>query len=172
MSYKGKIYVAYDANNDHKYFEELSTWVQTDESKFDLFNGYDILKKIDKVNDDILKEELRSRMAEADVCLLVVGDKTKSYRKVTRWQVETAINKNMPIIVINPNGIRTVDFDKVPTAIKKCLSLHIAYQPLILEFALKNWPLSHSGYLEKEKKHTIRYANSVYEALGLETYDI
>ena len=172
MSYKGKVYVAYDVTNDHKYFEELTKWEQTDGSNYNLINGTDILKKIDKVNDDILKTDLRLRMAEADVCLLVVGEKTKSYRKATRWQVENAIATNMPIIVINPNGIRTVDFDRIPAAVKKCLSLHIAYQSLILEVALLNWPKSHQQYLEKEKKYNIRYANSVYEALGLETYEI
>ncbi len=172
MSYKGKVYVAYDAANDHVFFEEISTWVQSDGSSYDLINGADILKKIDKANDDVLKADLKVRMSMANVCLLVVGEKTKSYRKATRWQVENAINSNMPLIVINPNGIRTVDFDKVPAAIKKALSLHIAYQSPILELALKNWPNSHQKYFEKEKKYNIRYANSVYEALGLETYDI
>ncbi len=172
MAYTEKIYVAYDGANDNKYYNEIKEWKQSDGSSFDMIDGYDIYQSIDKVDDETLKAKLQERMNQAKVCVLLIGEFTKSYRKFTRWQVEYAINSQMPIIAMNVNGIRSVDFDRAPTSIKKNLSLHISYQEAILELALKNWPQSHQKYLEKEKKYNIRYDNSVYDALGLETYDL
>lgn len=171
MAYTEKIYVAYDGANDNPYFEEIKTWKQSDGSSFNFIDGFDIYKQIDKVDDEILKAQLQERMSQAKVCVLLIGEFTKSYRKFTRWQIEYAINTQMPIICMNINGIRSVDPDRAPTAIKKNLSLHISFQEPILELALNNWPKSHAKYLEKEKKYNIRYANQNYEQLGLETYE-
>ena len=172
MAYLDKIYVAFDNSNDLEKYEELKSWVQSDGSPFNFYDGFDIARDIEKVNDDILKLRLKERMLESKVCVVLIGQYSKSYRKYTRWQIECAINNDIPIIAINTNGIRSVDFDRCPTTLKKNLSLHIAFQAPILEYSLMNWPESHKNYREKEKNYNIRYGNEVYEQLQLEPYDL
>ena len=89
-------------------------------------------------------------MDEAKVVVVLFGQYTKSYRRFTRWQIEYAINTDKPIIAININGIRSVDFDRCPTILKKNLAVHIASQAPILEYALMNWPQSHKNIVRKK----------------------
>lgn len=172
MSIQEKIYVAYDAANDHDFYEQMQEWVQSDETPFNFINGYEFAKQIDKVNDDVLKAKIFERMNESSVCVLLIGKATKSFRRFVKWQIEYAINSGKPIIAININGIRSVDYDRCPTILKKNLSIHIASQAPILEYALLNWPASHQKHCEQEKKFTCRYSNDVYDELNLETYDL
>lgn len=172
MSFQEKIYVAFDNANDLDTYNQLCEWKQSDGSSFAFYNGFDIARDIEKVNDDIVKQRIKERMQESNVCVVLIGQYSKSYRKFTRWQIECAITNDIPIIAVNANGIRSVDFDRCPTALKKALSLHISFQAPILEFALMNWPKSHKEHRAKEKSHNIRYGNEVYEALGLEPYDL
>ena len=88
MTYQEKIYVAYDGANDHNFYEQMQNWQQSDGTSFDLINGYEYFSQIDKVNDDILKEKLFARMNESKVCVLLIGQFTKSYRRFVRWQIE------------------------------------------------------------------------------------
>jgi hypothetical protein len=172
MAYAEKIYVAYDGSNDLNTYENVKGWVQSNGAPYDFIDGYDIFKEIDKTNDDVLKVRLRESMTSVKVCVLLIGQFTKSYRKFTRWQIECAINNDIPIIAININGIRSVDYDRCPTILKKNLSIHIAFQSAILEYALENWPQSHKEHRLQEKNLTYRYGNSVYESLHLETFDL
>ena len=175
MAYNEKIYVAYDGKNDSVFFKQMIKWQQSNNQPFEFFDAFDLsleiekIKEIDRFKEENLKKMLQDRMSEAKVCLLIVSKTTKSYRKFIRWQIEYAINKDMPIIALNVNGIRSVDYDRCPTVLKKNLSLHITFQPEIVEYALDRWPESHQKHREKKHLHTIRYSEKVYEKLGLET---
>lgn len=172
MSIQEKVYVAYDADNDHDFYEQITDWVKSDNTSFNFINGYEYSKLLDKVNDDILKAQILARMDESSVCVLLIGKKTKSFRRFVRWQIEYAINSGKPIIAVNINGIRSVDYERCPTILKKNLSIHIASQAPILEYALLNWPASHEKYHAAEKNATYRYSNDIYDELNLETYDV
>ena len=76
-----------------------------------------------------------------------------------------------PVIALNLNGIRSVDYDRCPTFLKKNLSMHITAQNEIFEYALENWPESHNKKLEEEDHKNYRYSNDVYDSLGLHTAD-
>lgn len=172
MSFQEKIYVAHDGATDRSFYEHMQTWKQSDESSFNFIDGYEFFKKLDKVDDDVLKSQIYEKMDEANICVVLIGQFTKSYRRFIRWQIEYAINKDKPIIAVNINGIRSVDFDRCPMSLKKNLSMHIASQAPILEYALLNWPQSHKKHRAEENNRTFRYANNVYEELKLETFDL
>lgn len=172
MAYNEKVYVAFDNLNDLEAYKQIKLWKQNDESDFNFVDGFDICKEIEKTNDEILKDRLKQRMLECRICVVLIGKVTKSYRKFTRWQIECAINNDIPIVAINTNGIRSVDFDRCPTTLKKNLSIHISFQTPIFEFALENWPDSHKQHRQDGKNLNYRYSNEIYEKLNLETYDL
>lgn len=173
MPYRDKIYVAYDGKNDSVFFKQMKKWKQSDGSLFDFFDAFDLsvdiekIKEIDRFKEDALKKVLQERMRESSICILLCSKTTKSYRKFIRWQIEFAIASNMPIIVCNVNGIRSVDYDRCPTVLKKNLSLHITFQPEMVEYACERWPESHAKHREKNHTYTIRYSEKIYEKLGL-----
>lgn len=170
--YQDKIYVCLDNTMDLETYEIMKTWKQSNGEKFKFYDGLDLCREIEKLDDDVVKEKIRSRMLESKVCVVLIGKFTKSYRKFTRWQIECAIEKQIPIIAINANGIRSVDFDRCPTILKKNLAIHISFQEPILEFALENWPASDLIHREEGKLTMYRYQNKVYDDLHLETYDL
>lgn len=165
----GKIYVAFDGDNDLKYYELLKSYVTSDGNKFDFYDGYDFYSQVDKVEDEVLKQQVIDRVSQADSVIVLMGKTTKSMRKYIRWQVEGAINLGKPIIVVNENNIRAVDFDKCPALVKKALTLHISMNEKIIECALENWPKMHQEFVNKEKKGMFKFPTEVYSHLGLET---
>jgi len=172
MAYHKQVYVAFDGTNDLEYYQEMQEWLQSDGSKFSFIDGLEFAKKIDKLPDEEVKMQIRAKLNLAEVFVLLVTKTTKSYRKLIRWQVESAINLQKPIIVMNVNGIRSVDYDRIPMVFKrKNLSLHITFQAPILEFAIENWPQSFYRHLEKEEINTYRYCQKVYDDLNLRTSD-
>ena len=166
-----KIFLAFEGTTDLEFLDIFKSWRTKDGKPYDAFNLLSELKKIDKVDDEELKASMQQAMSKADVFAIVIGPKTKSFRKFTRWQVEYAVNSGKPVIAININGIRSVDFDRCPTFLKKNLSMHITAQNEIFEYALENWPNSHAEKLAKEDHKNYRYSNDVYESLGLHTAD-
>lgn len=165
----GKIYVAFDGKNDIEYYDKLKEFRNSEGEYFEFTDGYDLYPLLDKVDDDILKSQVLERVSQADIVLVLMGQTTKTMRKYIRWQVEGAINLGKPIVVLNENNIRAVDFDKCPALIKKALTLHISFNEVILECALKNWPQMHEGFKAKEKKGMFKFPTEVYTHLGLET---
>lgn len=165
----GKIYVAFDGNNDLEYYNKLKEFKDSEGNHFSLMDGYEFYPLMDKVSDDELKAQVVSKVNEADIVLVLMGPTTKSMRRYIRWQVEGAINLGKPIIVLNENNIRAVDFDKCPAMIKKALTLHISFNETILECALENWPRMHQAFASKEKKGMFKFPTEVYTHLGLET---
>ena len=166
-----KIFVAYEGTTDLEFANEIKNWVDKEKNPYDLFDALDELKLIDKMDDDKLKMNMQNNMSSADLFVVVIGPKTKSFRKFVRWQVEYAVNSGKPVIAINLNGIRSVDFDRCPTFLKKNLSMHITAQNEIFEYALENWPQSHYQKFAKEDHKTYRYTTDVYDKLGLHTAD-
>ena len=166
-----KIFLAFEGTMDLEFLDIFNSWKDSNGKKYDAFNLLSELKKIDKVEDDILKANMQAKMKEADIFAIVIGPKTKSFRKFVRWQIEYAVASGKPVIAINLNGIRSVDFDRCPTFLKKNLSMHITAQNEIFEYALTNWPASYKEKFEAEDHKNYRYSNDVYESLGLHTAD-
>lgn len=172
MSYQEKIFVAFDGPNDQDAYLELTQMQQSDGAKFNLISVRDLYSRIDKDSDEMLKDKMYHVMNDAKVCLLLVGKTTKSYRRFIKWQIERALATSLPIIIVNTNNIRTVDYDRCPTMLKKNLGLHIAMHSPIIEYALMHYPSSHQEHLQEDDHTPLRYTQEVYEELGLYTSDL
>lgn len=166
MPYKSKVFVAFDGEADLQFYNKMKEFKDSNNESFDLINCYDFKSKFDKVSDEILKVEIHKRMSEAQVIVVFVSKTTKSMRRFIKWQVDYAVNNNFPIIAMNLNQIKSVDFDLIPTVLKRStLSVHIPFNEKIFELALENWPKTHKSLFMKEKKGTFRYPLSVYESI-------
>lgn len=107
-------------------------------------------------------------MSSSKVFVILVGEHTKGLYKFVRWEIEQAINLNMPIIVVNLNKNRIHDDMYCPPILDKHLAVHISYNARIMQHALENWSseyymLINSG-VPSGPRH---YSKSVYDGYGL-----
>lgn len=161
------IYVAIDASHDIKYYEEFKLLLRNSDKHYTLFDSVDYYKELDKTADDVLKFKIQKNLERADVVVVLLSKTLKSMRKFSKWQIEHAVNIGKPIIAVNPNRIRSADYDVCPTILKSHLSLHIPYDARAFELAIYHWPESHEEHMKNEKDHRkiFKYADTVYQQI-------
>ena len=77
-------------------------------------------------------------MMNSKVFVLLVGEKTRFLYRFVRWEIELAIKKDLPIIVVNLNNKRTIDRSLCPAIARDTLAI------------LKWTPLSRHGFYENK----------------------
>jgi len=166
MAYKNKVFVSLDADSDLRYYFLMRAWKQSDHSTFD-FNDARDLNKIISHDEKPIKAALQKRLRSTKCFVLLVGESTRYLYKYVRWEIEQAIKRKLPIIVVNINGIRTKDEVKCPPILRDHLTMHVSYNSKILEYALENWPKIHAEKLKKADTESYFYEAEIYSELGI-----
>ena len=166
-TYTNKTYVAFDADNDIRYYRLMQAWKKTDGSSFNFYDAHDLNNLMSYASETTIKEKLQERLRNTKVFILLVGDSTKSLYKFVRWEIEQALNRNIPIIVVNLNGLRYMDSDLCPPILRDKLSLHVSFNKSIISKAIDEWPQLHAKYTKDGNSGDYYYMNSIYDRLGL-----
>ena len=164
MSYRNKTYVAFDGDNDIKYYWLMKAWKRTDGSAFNFHDAHDINTARDSSQEQSIKRQLRTRMDNSKVFVLLIGENTRYLRKFVKWEIETAIKLDLPIIAVNLNGSMYKD-NLCPSSLEGQLTLFIPYGKRIMQYALENWPNSYFIYKSAGKSGAYHYRYNVYENL-------
>jgi hypothetical protein len=167
MAYRNKTYVAFDADSDIRYFHLMQVWKQNDNSSFNFYNAHDSNNIWDQSMEQTIKRRLRERFNDTKIFVLLVGEKTKFLYRFVRWEIETALNMGLPIIVLNLNGKRSMDLDKCPPLLTDKLALHISFNSKIIQKALEDWKDIHERYVKEGKTGAYYFKDNVYQKLGL-----
>ena len=167
MTYTNKTYVAFDADNDIRYYRLMQAWKHNDNTSFNFYDAHDLNNLRDGSSEETIKNKLAERLRNTKLFILLVGDNTKFLYKFVRWEIEQAINKKLPMIVVNLNGKRSMDNDLCPAIIKDKLAVHVSYNQKIIEHAINNWINSDNKYRKDNKSGAYIYKDIVYNNLGL-----
>ena len=167
MPYRNKTYVAFDADSDIRYYRLMTAWKQSDKTDFNFNNAHDLINIWQHSSEDTIKRNLRERMNNSKIFILLVGEKTKYLYKYVKWEIEQAIKLELPIIVVNLNGKRSLDSDKCPAVLRDKLAIHVSFNSKIIQFALENWSDSHYTHSRSGESGPFYYKDSVYSELGL-----
>jgi len=167
VAYTNKIYVAFDADNDIRYYRLMQAWKHNDNTSFNFYDAHDLNNLRDGSSEETIKNKLAERLRNTKLFILLVGDNTKFLYKFVRWEIEQAINKKLPMIVVNLNGKRSMDNDLCPAIIKDKLAVHVSYNQKIIEHAINNWINSDNKYRKDNKSGAYIYKDIVYNNLGL-----
>lgn len=167
MTYRNKTYVAFDGDNDIRYYNIMKAWKQNDNSSFNFYNAHDINNALDSSTEETIKRRLRERMANSKVFVLLVGETTRYLYKFVRWEIEQAIKKELPIIVVNLNNKRSCDNELCPALAKETLAIHIPFSSKIMQYALEDWPQYHEQYKRENKTEPYSYKDTVYKNLSI-----
>lgn len=167
MAYRNKTYVCFDGDNDIHYYRLMQAWHQSDHSTFSFYNAHDINSARDSSMEASIKYQLRQRLLNTKVFVVLVGESTRYLYKFVKWEMEQALNLSLPIIVVNLSGLRQKDPSRCPTTISNALALHVSFNSKMLEYALEHWPASHNSLKAGGRQGPFYYPDSIYAQLGL-----
>ena len=140
MSYRNKVFISFDGDNDIHYYRLMRAWKQNDRTDFNFFDAHDINTARDTSLEATIKARLRERLLNAKVVVSLIGDNTRYLYKFVRWELEQSLSLGLPIIGVNLNGKRSQDSDRCPPVIRDSLVVYVSFKSAILQHALENWP--------------------------------
>lgn len=167
MPYRNKTYVSFDGDIDIHYYRLMQAWKQNDGFAFSFYNAHDLNTARDTSLESSIKAQLSERMRNSCCFVLLVGERTRYLTKFVLWEIEQAISRNLPMIVINLNGRRSMDSQRCPPLAQHTLAVHIPFNAAIMQYALDQWPTSHEKYKREGRNGPFYYPDSVYNNLGL-----
>lgn len=169
MVYRNKAYVAFDGDNDIKYYYLMKAWKQSDNSNFKFYDAHELNNARDTSRPESIKKQLSKRMENSKVFVLLLGEHTKYLTRFVKWEVEHALYLGLPIIVVNLNGNRNVDKERMPSWLKNELCLSCSFNQKILQYSLENWEYYHNLYKKDYVKRNENYlwGQEIYYKLGL-----
>lgn len=167
MAYGNKTYIVFDGDTDISYYRTIQMWKSNDDINFDFYDAHDLNTARDTSLTESIKSQLRARFDNSNLFMILVGENTKWNRKFIPWEIEQALNRNLPIIVVNINGSRQKDNDRCPTALRDVLAIHIPFKASIIQYAFENWLSSHATHKAKGDTGAYTYKDEVYKSLGI-----
>jgi len=166
MAYRNKTYVIFDADNDMWAYRFMLGWKSLEHLDFDFHDAHDLNTITDRANEETVKRKLRERFANAKQVVVIVGENTKNPYRFVRWEIETALDLKLPIVVTYLNGKRSVDVALCPPILKGKDAIHVAFKMKIIKHAMDYFI---DGYVTLYAGHADdwHYNDEVYRSLGL-----
>jgi len=168
MSYKDNTYVIFDGDNDMWAYAYMKGWKNNDKIEFDFNDSHDLLPLTSNAkNEEYIKKNLKKRLNDSQQFIVIVGESTKNLYKFVRWEIETALNLDLPPIVVNLNNERNIDNELCPPILKGRNAIHIPFKMKIIKYALDNWPNYYKFSIDHQQESNWNYPKKVYDNLGL-----
>lgn len=166
MVYRNKIYVAFDGDNDIHAYHMMKAWKANPNDDFEFNDAHDLNSARDSSSEESIKRQLRERFKSSKLFILLIGEHTKYLTKFVKWEIQTAIRLELPIICVNLNGSRSAD-QFVPSSLTGALSIFVSFNEKIIKYAITNWPDSDARYRKAGEVSHYYYKPNLYATLGL-----
>ena len=168
MPYRNKSFVSFDGDEDMPYYRLMQAWKQNDGIAFNFYNAHDLNTARDSSQEASIKAQLAERMRNSKVFILLVGRHTRYLQKFVRWEIDQAIRRNLPIIAVNLNGNRSMDYDRCPPVLRDRFAIHVSFNAAIIQYALDNWSAFHEQNRKNlETEGPYYYKADIYSGFGL-----
>ena len=167
MAYKNKTYVCFDADSDMRYYNMMKAWKENENIAFDFHNAHNLNNLRPGSSEETIKRKLIERLQNPKMFIVLVGEHTKYLYKFVRWEIEYAIEKDIPIIVVNLNGQKRINYHLCPPILRDKLSIHVPFKQKIIDYALNNWGEQHKQ--TKEKIGAYYYEDDFYRKIGIDS---
>jgi len=167
MAYRNKTYVAFDGDKDIHYYNLMKAWKSHGGLEFNFHDAHDVNSARDESKEESIKAQLAERMRNSKIFVLLVGESTRYLTKFVRWEMEQALKRGLPIVVVNLNSARKRDDERCPPLLRDELAIHVSFNMKIIAHALDNWPASEQKHRENGDDGAYFYPEKVYEGLDL-----
>ena len=169
MSYRNKTYVAF-ASEDIKRYYLMEAWRENENIEFSFYDAHDLYISLDTSKPETIKSNLRERMKNAKQVVLLGSAagrrKGSDGTSFLAHEVKVLMEFNLPVVVANLDGDRTVDRNFIPTPLldDNYYTMSVSFQPKIIQYALDNYAPS---FAQSAHEGPYQYKPSVYKGLGL-----
>ena len=169
MAYRNRTYVIFDGDNDIWAYGRMKGWKALPTVDFDFYDAHDLGSELtDRASEETVKTRLRSRFSSAKQVIVLIGARTRFLYRFVRWELDVALELDLPIIAVNLNGKRFMDVDRCPPIIRAEYVVHVPFRRAIIRHALEKFPHQHRSRIPGTSG-PLYYPYSVYESLGLNT---
>lgn len=167
MGYRNKTYVIFDAESDMWAYRYMKGWRVSEHIEFDFQDAHSLNVIADYGVPDTVRRRLRERFSSTKQAIVLIGENTRHRHRFVRWEMDVALNLDLPIIAVNLNGKREMDSDLCPPILCDEYVVHIPFKARIIKYALDNFP---PFYHDRPAgaRGPLYYPASVYRSLGLE----
>jgi hypothetical protein len=138
MAYRNKVYVCFDADEDMRYYQIMKAWKEHRSIDFTFHNAHELFR-IRLFREDVIKRNLRERMKNTKLLIVLVGQKTRNLYKFVRWEIELALEYDIPIIAVNLNNKNRLDRNFCPPILRDKPVVHIPFKKACILFAMTSW---------------------------------
>ncbi|USS89253.1 TIR domain-containing protein [Fructilactobacillus cliffordii] len=118
MVYRNKVYVAFDGDEDIRYYDIMKAWNKNQNHNFEFNNAHELHQARDSSTEESIKISLKDRLNNSKAFILLLGKNTRFLYKFVRWEIEMALKLEIPIIVVNLNGSKGVDYNLLPPILR------------------------------------------------------
>ncbi|PKR82403.1 TIR domain-containing protein [Heyndrickxia camelliae] len=139
MAYRNKTYICFDADIDMRYYNLLKAWKENENIDILFHNAHEINTIRPWSSEETIKRNLRERMKNTKLIIVLIGEKTKNLYKYVRWEIELALSMDIPIIAVNLNKVNGIDNLRCPPILRDKPVLHIPFKRKAVEHSLKYW---------------------------------
>lgn len=166
MAYRNKTYVIFDGDKDIWAWGFMKGWRSNSNIEFDFIDAHDLFRIREGSQESTVKRRLRERMANAKLVIVLVGEGTRHLYKYVRWELELALELELPIIVANLNETRGHDDARCPPLLDTAYAVHVPFKLAILQHAIDQFP-SFFDARARGATGPLAYPASLYTTLGL-----
>jgi hypothetical protein len=163
MAYRNKTYVIFDGDNDIWSYRFMRGWKANKYIDFDFYDAHEIQSMPRATDEAYVKSVLRQRLNSTKQAVLLCGETTKNLYRFVRWELQTCLEKGIPIVVANLNGRRQHDPDRCPAILDGAGAMHVAFGARIIKFALDNYADNPAEYKSRTNWY---YEDRIYKSLG------
>ncbi|CAK1697270.1 TIR domain-containing protein [Vibrio crassostreae] len=140
MSYKNKTYVMFDADSDIATYRLMTAWKANKNIDFDFHNAHELNNLRRTASEITIKRKLRERLNNTKQAVLLVGNHTKNLYKFVRWEIEVAIELDIPIVAVNLCNSNSDTKNTPPILRDRAYFVSIPFEMKKIKYALDNFP--------------------------------
>ena len=145
----------------------MKAWKRNDGMSFNFFDAHDLNTGRDTSLTETIRRRLRERLLNSKILVVLIGENTRYLYRFVRWEMDQALHLGLPIVGVNLNGLRCQDALRCPPVIRNELATYVSFKAAIVEYALEDWPRTHSSLKEQGASGPYYYRDDVYTRLGL-----
>ena len=97
---------------------------------------------------------------------MLIGECTKYLYRLVRWELDLALELELPIIAVNLNGQRQYYRYRCPPILRGEYVVHVSFKRGIIKHALDYFPKQHAQRCI-DNCGPLRYSEDVYQQLGI-----
>jgi hypothetical protein len=169
VSYRNKTYVAFASEDIHCY-RLMEAWRDNDNIDFNFYDAHDLYISRDSSRPETIKRNLRERLKNAKQIVLLGSPTAKKKgsdgTSFLAHEMAVTIEFDLPVVVANLDGDRTVDKNCIPKPLLSAdyYTISVSFQPAIIKYALDDYA---PDYSRSSNRGPYYYKASVYSSLGL-----